>query len=56
MRSSWCRDCYSCLINKGIQDYYLQARPDLLWEGPRYLGAELEIDGAGECSENAQEI
>ena len=38
-----------------IRDSY---KPDPIFygKGPRYLGAELEIDGAGECSENAQEI
>ena len=52
-----CRDCYSrSTQQKAIQDYYYKPDPIFYGKGPRYLGAELEIDGAGECSENAQEI
>ena len=52
-----CRDCYSHSTRpKAIQDYYYKPDPIFYGKGPRYFGVELEIDGAGECSENAQEI
>ena len=52
-----CYDCYSrSTRQKAIQDYYYKPDPIFYGQGPRYLGVELEVDGAGECSENAQQI
>ena len=50
--------CYTCYSTRGkaIQDYYYKPEPLFRGDGPRYFGAELEIDGAGEDGENACEI
>ena len=52
-----CDACYTRTAQEySIQDYYYKPSPVFYGEGPRFFGVELEIDGAGECSENAQEI
>lgn len=53
----YCPDCYhrECQ-HHAIQDYSYKPNPIFYGDGPRYFGVELEIDGGGECDENAEEI
>lgn len=49
--------CYHCYHeDRGIHDYYYKPYPIFYGIGPRYLGVELEIDGAGEYDRNADAI
>ncbi len=52
--------CYSCHCRhadeRAIHDYYYKPEPIFLGTGSRYLGVELEIDGAGESNVNAAKI
>ena len=50
-----CYDCYSNRARgRAIQDYCYKPTPVFYGEGVRFLGVELEIDGAGEHSDNAK--
>lgn len=50
-----CDVCYYA-SPKGIHDYYYKPEPIFYGEGPRYMGVELEIDGAGELDSKASQI
>ena len=52
----YCSDCCSDIENSLIHDYYFKPRPIFCGTGPRFFGVELEIDGAGEDSENASTL
>ena len=51
-----CHNCYDQASHRAIQDYYYKPEPLFRGSGPRYFGVELEIDGAGEDSDNAGEL
>lgn len=52
-----CSHCYNASEHNGpIHDYYYKPEPIFYGTGDRYFGVELEIDGAGEVSGNAQRI
>ena len=51
----YCNSCYYA-SPKGINDYYYKPEPIFHGEGPRYMGVELEIDGAGELDSKASKI
>ena len=52
-----CDACYTRTAQSySIQDYYYKPSPIFYGEGPRFLGVELEIDGAGESGRNAGEL
>ena len=51
----YCNVCYYA-SPKGINDYYYKPEPIFYGEGPRYMGVELEIDGAGELDSKASQI
>ena len=52
--------CYDCHIHarrhKMIEDYYYKPEPLFRGDGSRYFGVELEIDEAGEDSDNARRL
>ena len=53
----YCQECYLALCdNDAIHDYYFKPTPIFYGNGKRFFGVELEIDGAGEDSDNAAEI
>lgn len=53
----YCQECYLALCdNNAIHDYYFKPTPIFYGNGKRFFGVELEIDGAGEDSDNAAEI
>ncbi|WP_303837109.1 amidoligase family protein [Ruminococcus flavefaciens] len=54
----YCSDCYHDEVDKcrSIHDYGYKPEPVFFGESKRYFGVELEIDGAGKDSENADEI
>ena len=53
----FCEDCYDDLRPaQVIHEYSYKPSPLFYGNGPRYFGVELEIDGAGEDNENAQEL
>ena len=52
----YCSDCCSDIENSPIHDYYFKPRPIFYGTRPRFFGVELEIDGAGEDSENASTL
>ena len=54
--SPLCVDCYHLHMRGGIHDYYYKPAPIFYGNGPRFFGVELEIDGAGEDSDNAREL
>ena len=52
-----CASCYaSRRCSSGIRDYYYKPEPIFHGDAPRYMGVELEVDGAGEYGENAERI
>lgn len=53
-----CLSCYEDSDDKGgsIADYSYKPSPIFYGEGTRYMGVELEIDGAGELAVKAQKI
>lgn len=54
---SLCDSCYSTVFSsRAIHDYYYRPEPVFYGDGPRYMGVELEVDGAGEDSRNAREV
>lgn len=53
----YCQECYHSVCDRdAIHDYYYKPTPIFYGEGKRFFGVELEIDGAGEDSDNAAEI
>lgn len=53
----YCHECYAELPqSRSIHDYYYKPRAIFYGEGNRYFGVELEIDDAGEDSDNAFSI
>ena len=54
--SPYCDLCYAQLSSGEIHDYYYKPKPIFYGDGPRYLGVELEIDGAGEINHKANQI
>lgn len=53
-----CSDCYHDEVdkNRSIHDYGYKPEPIFYGDSKRYFGVELEIDGAGKDSDNADEI
>lgn len=52
-----CPSCYEQMYHdRTIQDYCYKPDPIFYGDGPRFFGVELEIDGGGEYSDNAQKI
>ena len=54
----YCSECYHDEVDKcrSIHDYGYKPEPIFYGDSQRYFGVELEIDGAGKDSENADEI
>ena len=53
----YCPDCYLTIAGqKPIHDYYYRPSPLFWGDGPFYFGVELEIDEAGEDSDNARRL
>lgn len=52
----YCESCYNQLKCHAIHDYGYRPEPIFYGAPPRYFGVELEIDGAGEISRNAEKI
>lgn len=54
---SYCQHCADEISrHEVIHGYYYKPEPIFYGEGNRYFGVELEIDGAGEDSDNAEQI
>ena len=51
----YCDSCYDD-EEHAIHDYSYKPEPIFYGNGPRYFGVELEIDGAGEDSYNAEQV
>ncbi len=51
----YCSDCYHDEVdkNRSIHDYGYKPEPVFYGDSQRYFGVELEIDGAGKDSDNA---
>jgi len=54
----YCSDCYHDEVdrNRSIHDYGYKPEPLFYGDSSRYFGVELEIDGAGKDSDNADEL
>lgn len=54
----YCSDCYHDEVDKSrsIHDYGYKPEPILYGDSKRFFGVELEIDGAGKDSDNADEL
>ena len=53
----YCETCYHSVCDRdAIHDYYYKPTPIFYGDDNRFFGVELEIDGAGEDSDNAAEI
>lgn len=54
----YCSDCYHDEVDKcrSIHDYSYKPEPIFYGDSSRYFGVELEIDGAGKDSDNADEV
>ena len=54
----YCSDCYHDEVdkNRSIHDYGYKPEPIFYGESNRYFGVELEVDGAGKDSDNADDI
>ena len=52
----YCVSFCEMLRNHAIHDYSYRPEPIFYGDAPRYFGVELEIDGAGEISSNAEKI
>lgn len=50
----YCQACYNRIKRKPIKPYSYKPSPIFYGEGNFYMGVELEVDGGGEDSENAQ--
>lgn len=54
---AYCPSCYRTHShNGGIEDYYYKPDPIFYGKGTRYFGVELEVDGAGKCDDNAENV
>lgn len=53
--NGYCDECYDAR-REGIQSYRYKPVPIFYGNGDRYFGVELEIDGAGECPDNARRL
>lgn len=54
---AYCSSCYRTHSHNGsIEDYYYKPNPIFYGNGTRYFGVELEVDGAGECDDNAEDV
>lgn len=52
-----CHSCHTARSNETeIHNYYYKPEPTFYGEGERYLGVELEIDGAGERTDHASRL
>lgn len=51
-----CWDCHSEVRDESIHNYYYKPDPIFYGTAARYLGVELEIDGAGEYGSNAENL
>ncbi len=55
--NGYCESCYNRLLQEqGVRSYCYKPEPIFYGSGNRYLGVELEIDGAGESDSNARII
>ena len=52
----YCEQCYNAMLKKAIKSYYYKPEPIFYGSGDFFMGVELEIDKAGECGENAEQI
>ena len=54
----YCSECYHDEVdrNRSIHDYGYKPEPIFYGDSSRYFGVELEIDGAGKDSDNADEL
>ena len=52
----YCSHCFSEVGAGGIEDYFYKPKPIFYGRAARFFGVELEIDGGGECSENADRV
>ena len=54
----YCSECYHDEVDKdrSIHDYGYKPEPIFYGDGSRYFGIELEIDGAGKDSDNADDL
>ena len=53
----YCQNCWEHQeTGAAIHDYYFKPTPIFYGAGPRFLGVELEIDGAGEDSSSARSL
>ena len=52
----YCRRCYQSRQSTSIKNYSYKPEPIFYGSGDLFMGVELEIDGAGENEENADEI
>ena len=52
----YCPDCYNRINHRAIQGYFIRPDPLCCSNGSCRFGIELEIDGAGEDSDNAKEL
>ena len=53
----YCHSCRDEIVSREIiHNYYYKPTPIFYGEDSRYFGVELEIDGAGESSNNAEQI
>ena len=53
---SYCKNCFERIRSNPIKDYHYKPEPIFYGNEPLFIGIELEIDGNGECAENAKEI
>ena len=54
---AYCQRCYDEIaLNKFIHDYSYKPDPIFYGNAERYLGVELEIDGAGQDESNAEKL
>lgn len=52
----YCRECYESIRNEAIKPYSYKPEPIFYGTGKLFYGIELEIDGGGEDSSNAQKL
>ena len=54
---AYCSSCYrNHCRGSGIEDYYYKPDPIFYGNGTRYFGIELEVDGAGEEDDSADDV
>lgn len=54
---AYCSSCYrGHSRGGGIEDYYYKPEPIFYGDGTRYFGVELEVDGAGENDDSADDV